>query len=578
VYGNAQPRYGNAQAGHGNTGHGWYVPGTDHPSWPAGADAGDWPQPGTDYPSWPAGDQADWFGEANQPHWSGADQAGWPADGAAGGRPADGADPSWPYPGADHPSWPAGADRGDWPQPGTDYPSWPAGGPGGDWVPAGGEATWSHREAPTTQHHDERWQTQTPVSPRAPVPVTRWEYPARPAGAHAKTQQWSAQLARTQDPVAQTYYDLAFGDGRLQVMLTEPPAAERGWAGGGHARPVEVIEHGSGPVTWEGGDLRDSDSVQVADRILSDADYQAAEMRRGAADQATAIREAAEQEAAEMRRQAAARTAPVREAAEREAAEIRQQAAGQAAMLRETAEREAAAMRAAAQRDAEALRSAVEAMSAELGRMTSVLDDTLTGLRAVPRHGAPSAETSAGTATAPAAPPKEAEPTGPAAPADYAGAGGVFAPETLPRRVAGQPRAHPGRRSPAEPSTAPDDFARSEGAAGRSAAPARPAKPARPTATPAKKPQKRSRQEQAMRVATAGTAALLSIAAIGAVTAIGIHGFSFFVFRESGQGETPGNFKDANFLARQAAAQHHDSAPKGRHHKTPRETVEVHHK
>jgi hypothetical protein len=56
-----------------------------------------------------------------------------------------------------------------------------------------------------------------------------------------------------------------------------------------------------------------------------------------------------------------------------------------------------------------------------------------------------------------------------------------------------------------------------------------------------------------------------------------IHGFSFFVFRESGQGETPGNFTDAKFLARQAAQQHHatapkatapkGTAPKGRHHK-----------
>jgi hypothetical protein len=81
-----------------------------------------------------------------------------------------------------------------------------------------------------------------------------------------------------------------------------------------------------------------------------------------------------------------------------------------------------------------------------------------------------------------------------------------------------------------------------------------------------------------MRVATAGTAALLSIAAIGAVTYTAIHGFSFFVFRESGQGETPGNFLDTNFLARQAAAAHHAAAPKGRHHKTSHGTVEVHHK
>jgi hypothetical protein len=70
-----------------------------------------------------------------------------------------------------------------------------------------------------------------------------------------------------------------------------------------------------------------------------------------------------------------------------------------------------------------------------------------------------------------------------------------------------------------------------------------------------------------MRVATAGTVALVSVAAIGAVTYTGVHGFKFFVFRESGQGETPGSFTDANFLARQAAAQHHDSAPAGAHHK-----------
>ena len=75
------------------------------------------------------------------------------------------------------------------------------------------------------------------------------------------------------------------------------------------------------------------------------------------------------------------------------------------------------------------------------------------------------------------------------------------------------------------------------------------------------------RQRRAMRIATAGTVALVSVAAIGAVAYTSIHGFRFFVFRESGQGETPGNFTDAKFLARQAAAHHDDSVPKGRHAK-----------
>lgn len=71
-----------------------------------------------------------------------------------------------------------------------------------------------------------------------------------------------------------------------------------------------------------------------------------------------------------------------------------------------------------------------------------------------------------------------------------------------------------------------------------------------------------------MRVATAGTAALVAIAAIGAATYTSIHGFRFFVFRESGQGETPGHFTDNDFLAQQAAAQHHDAASAGRHQAT----------
>jgi hypothetical protein len=438
----------------------------------------DWPPPGADYPSWPAG---------------------------AG-------DPDW-VPGADHPSWPAGADGPDWPQPGTDYSGWPAGDPGYGWSPDSGGASRPQLEPAVVRHHEQRRQTP------APVPATRYEYPypATPPGdGRAGTQRWSARLARTQDTAAQTYHELAFGDGRLQVMLTEPPAADDEWMTGGQGRTVEVLQPGRElpwPAAWEAEDLRNADSVRVTERNLPDAGYQGTEIRREAAARAAAIREAAEQEAAEIRREAAAQAAAIREAAEQEAAE---------------------------------LRAHLLAMAAELGRVTAYVTEGLpapvTPATALALPGA-----------SPALPGAEPAPpdTGPVTPGT----------DTKPAR----PGTKPGSR-PARPDTKP----RSR--------PTAPAKPAGPAAPPAKKPQKRTRQQQAMRLATAGTAALLAIAAIGAVTYTGIHGFSFFVFRESGQGETPGNFTDAKFLARQAAAQHHGSAPKGRHHKTSHGTVEVHHK
>jgi hypothetical protein len=297
-------------------------------------------------PGYRAADQAGPNAEAD---WScfGNDHPSWPV-GSEG--------PGWPQPGADYPSWPAGAGGADWPQPGADYPSWPAGAPGGGWAAERGGSAWPRQEALVVQHHDERWQTSGRPAPvaTAPVPATRSGYPARRhAGAHAKT--WSAQLARTQDTATQTYYELAFGDGRLQVMLTEPPKADQDWATGIHARPLEA------------DDLRNSDAVRVAERILSDADYQAAEIKREASTQATAIREAAEQDAAEIRQQASVHAVPVREAAEREAAEIKKQAAAQAAAIREAAGREAAE-----------LRAHLLDMSAELSRVAAYVTESLT--------------------------------------------------------------------------------------------------------------------------------------------------------------------------------------------------------
>jgi hypothetical protein len=479
---------------------GWAYPDTGQPGWAPGAGGADWPPPGTDYPSWPAD----------------ADQYGW-------------------VPGADHPSWPAGAAGPDWPQPGTDYSSWPPGA-GYDWSPDDGGASRPRPEPAVVQHHEQRWQTPVPV----PAPRYEYPYPARPAGgAHTGTGRWSAQLARAQDTATQTYYELAFGDGRLQVMLTEPPAASQEWAAGVHTRPVAVLPAGAeqaAPAGWDTVDLHNADAVRVAERILSDADHQAAGIHREATAQATAIREAAEQEAAEIRQQAAAQAVPVREAAGQAAAEIRQQAAAQATAVRETAEREAAAIRAAAQRDAEALRSAVETMSAELGRMTSILDDTLTGLRTVPRGGTPRAGVPESTATAPAAPPRESEPAGSTAPADSPSPGGYAAPQGHGAKTA-PPSAL--RKPPGKPGT-------------------------------------QTRQQTAARRVAIGAASLVTFGLLlGAFNLFTYHSFSFFVFRGQGVGATPPSPLPAQPNGTPSPATHRHPVgsghklpePKGRHHR-----------
>ena len=384
---------------------GWSYFGEDHPSWPVGSEGPDWPQPGTDYPSWPAN----------------ADHSGWSGDGGQQGWSEGAADPHWSYPAADHPSWPAGAGGADWPQPGADYPSWPAGAPGGGWAPERGGSAWSPQEAPVAQHHDERQQpasvASAPVASApvasAQVPATRSGYPARRyVGAHAKT--WSAQLARTQDTATQTYYELAFGDGRLQVMLTEPPKTGHAWALGGHARPLES------------DDLRNSDAVRIAERILSDADYRAGERQREASAQATAIREAAEAEATEIRQQAST---------------LQQQATDQAAAIRQAAEAEATEMRAATQ-----------SMSGELHRVAAYVTQNLATPGAPPaalQAAAPAALTAAAPAaltTEPATRP--ARPVAKPARPDTKPAARPARPTTKPAKPAAKPATKPaGRQS-----------------------------------------------------------------------------------------------------------------------------------
>ena len=471
--------YGRSTTGYGRPADGdgpdWAYP--DHPSWPANSPGGALTP---DHPSWPASD------------------LGPPIGAAADYGRAGGADrPGWPYP--DHPSWPA-SDVGR-PLADDDYPSWPASDPGGGWAgqggpaarpggpPPGGGAGLPQRErlsaaAAPTVHHDPAPRQPVPQVPpargrhvRAPVGYSGRPGPGGPAD--DAQQRWSAQLARTTGPIPQTYYDLAFGDGRLQVVLTEPPGADTGWgAGPGSANVLQLTSADTGQqgaVLWQSTDHGNADSVRLAERVLADADQQAAAIRQEATSQAVAIREAAEQEATGIKQRAAAEAVPIREAAAQEAVEIKQQAAAQVAAIREAAEREIAE-----------LRATVLAMSAELSRVAAYVTENLT------------------SPGQPASPPlRQAD------------------PQT--RAIPAQRPAEPAARPTTKPDTKP------------SARPARPGtKPAKPAARPATKPV--SRQSKVMRKMAWAIAAVSVIGAISGTTELALHGGPFFVLRANGAG------------------------------------------
>jgi hypothetical protein len=335
-------------------------------------------------------------------------------------------------------------------------------------------------------------------------------------------------------------------------------------AGPGRQEPADYRREsgqygpGAGPSPGRFKDIRSSsrDSVQRAGQLL--------EVHHGQDREPDQVG-LADGRAYQITQQAQDYAVAIREAAEREAATITQQATGQAAAMREAMEREAAE-----------LRSRLDSMTGELSRVAEYVTQNL----------APSAMPAIAPVLPDAMPalpdtspaPPETRPSRP----DGRPARPQTAPHTRPAGPATQPGTRPaGPPWPAtEPGTRPARPATSPGA--RPVSPARPkTTPGRPSTTSAKMPQTQGRQRRAMLIATAGTAALLSVAAIGAVTMTSIHGFSFFTFRESGQGETPGNFTDANFVAGQKeclvgglpavcpAAPRHDSAPKGRHHKAP---------
>jgi hypothetical protein len=240
----------------------------------------------------------------------------------------------------------------------------------------------------------------------------------------------------------------------------------------------------------------------------------------------------ADGQAAQIAQEAQDYAAAIREAAEREAAAITQQATNRADAITQ----QATAIREAAEREAAELRASLDSMSGQLGRVAAYVTESLAA-PAMP-------------ATAPA--------IGPAMPATAPAMPGTAPDLPGARPALPRTRSAPPATRPARPGT-------------------RPAGPVGPRTTPTKKPQKPGRQKQAMRITTAVTAALVSIAVISGAAEIGLHGFPFFVFRETGAGETgPAGGSDQQFLAKEAAAAK-AAAPKGRHHKKSHQTLEVHH-
>jgi hypothetical protein len=201
---------------------------------------------------------------------------------------------------------------------------------------------------------------------------------------------------------------------------------------------------------------------------------------------------------------------------------VLEEAERQAAAITKHATAEASATRAAAQREAAELRSRLDSMLGDLGQVVAAyISETLA--------------TPDGAVAAPARPKAE------------------------PGRLSGKPIALPAAM-PAGPDSTPGSR------------PSRPAKaptpaPTQRTGKPVAKSQRLGRQKNAMRVAKYSTAAMLIFALGAAGVEIGSHGYNFFVFRENGQGDSPGGPTDSQFLSQQAKAAH--ATPKGKHHAPP---------
>jgi len=273
-----------------------------------------------------------------------------------------------------------------------------------------------------------------------------------------------------------------------------------------------------GRVSWDTGGYGNPGPVRVAERVLADADQQAAAIRQEAASEAVAIRETAEREAAEIRQRAAAEAVPIRAAAAREAAEIKDQAAAQVAAIREAADREIAE-----------LRATVLAMSDELRRVAEYVTGNLTS------PGQPSVP-----------PPRRAGPH----------------PLAVPAQPSGQPDAEPSAEPDGHP---PGKPGAGPGTKGR----------AQPTAKSAGKPgtSAKGRQARAMHKMLAAFVAVSVVGVVAGAAEIALHGFPFFVFRANGAGASLTGLKEDQGPGQPGAPGAHRKAPAA----TPGATAKAHH-
>ena len=319
-----------------------------------------WPYPpGEGQPNWSdSGQNADWsFTE-------GEDQPNWPPEDDFPGGPTGGYQPSWPaadqqpgrpYPSAqDRSSWPAAEVQPNWPPEG-DFPGRPAGG-----SDAGGQLGEDHPSRPVGD--DIRG---TPRA-RGGSALPRRRTPEGPQQDRRTSAVRSAPAGRPQVPESGVPDWTPRRSGPQAHLAASQAYPGAGAAGGWRALLAEDPPIGQRPANGEPGWL--------AERLLSDADQEAAAVKQQALDVADAIRQAAERKAEQIKQQAAYRAGQVRDA-EWEAEQIRRQAAYRVGRIREAAARDAGELRAAAIR-----------LSAELGRVAEYITGSLT-IPAMPTAG-----------------------------------------------------------------------------------------------------------------------------------------------------------------------------------------------
>jgi len=425
------------------------------------------------------------------------------------GRPAAVGDPrrsAPPRPAAgqslqadDYPSWPG--------RPGPyalhpDHPSWP-GQPDPRWaatqaaLQADGYPSWPGPYSPSWRDADPSAGNVQPGWLGGGGPATRRQPPPaarRPPPVYRPSQAYGPSSAAVQ-PVLSAPARTDFPP-RADIMPRRGPMRQE--------RPAGVIDRVRPGADWlqpERVQVWDAGSVELATWIISEANQQAADIRHEARDQMAASLADARQEAAELVRKASEQATATLTAAEQEAAKIR---------------------------------ATVTKLSADLGGVAAQVTQNLVGF----------ATPGMKPLTSPAVQPVTASAVQPIA--------------TPTHEPVTEPQARPATRPATQPRTKPETRPKSRPVGQPGTGPA-----AKPGTKPAAMPGTRStgrakgkpRQLRAIRVAAVATAALFLFAVITGATEIGLHGFTFFVFRQAGTGETgPGAPTDQQFLVQEAAA------------------------